>query len=144
LRRQAGDHITIQRETVVFDHSAPYRLDVERFEAYLRAAAAGGGAAHLRAATELYAGDLLAGFAVRDAPAFEDWLAGERERLRRLALQALHALAVYHSDRAEHLAASAVLGRLLALDPWREDAHRQLMLVLAGSGQRDAALAQYE
>ena len=34
--------------------------------------------------------------------------------------------------------------RLLALDPWREEAHQQLMLLLARSGQRSAALAQYE
>jgi len=144
LRRLAGDHLTIRREAVAFDRAAPYRLDAERFEEYLRAAAAGGGADHLRAATELYVGDLLDGLAVRDAPAFEEWLAVERERLRLLAVQALHELGVYHSDRAEYLAAGEVLGRLLALDPWREDAHRQLMLVLARSGQRGAALAQYE
>lgn len=143
LRRAAGDHLLIARETVGFDRAAPYRLDVERFEQHLRAAAAGGGAAHLRAAVDLYAGDLLDGLAVRDAPTFEEWLTVERERLRLLAVQALHELGVYHSDRAEYLAAGEALGRLLALDPWREDAHRQLMLVLARSGQRDAALAQY-
>jgi predicted ATPase/Tfp pilus assembly protein PilF len=30
------------------------------------------------------------------------------------------------------------------MDPWREEAHRQLMLLLARSGQRSAALRQYE
>src|SRR5262249_51043892 len=34
--------------------------------------------------------------------------------------------------------------RALALDRWREQAHRQLMQALAASGQRGAALAQYE
>ncbi len=34
--------------------------------------------------------------------------------------------------------------RILQLEPWREEAHRQLMLLLAQSGQRSAALAQYE
>jgi hypothetical protein len=29
------------------------------------------------------------------------------------------------------------------LEPWREDAHRQVMRLLAGAGQRSAALAQY-
>jgi len=33
--------------------------------------------------------------------------------------------------------------RQLELDPWREEAHRQLMRALALSGQRSAALAQY-
>ena len=30
------------------------------------------------------------------------------------------------------------------LEPWREDSHRQFMMMLALSGQRDAALAQFE
>jgi hypothetical protein len=34
--------------------------------------------------------------------------------------------------------------RQLALDPWREEAHRQLMQALYLCGQRSAALAQYE
>jgi hypothetical protein len=34
--------------------------------------------------------------------------------------------------------------RLLALEPWREEAHRYLMLLLARDGQRSAALAQFE
>ena len=33
---------------------------------------------------------------------------------------------------------------MLAFDPWREEAHRLLMLALARSGQHNAALAQYE
>ncbi|MCB0140184.1 MAG: AAA family ATPase [Caldilineaceae bacterium] len=34
--------------------------------------------------------------------------------------------------------------RILALEPWREDAHRQLMALLAQNGQRGAALAHFE
>src|SRR5205823_7130761 len=34
--------------------------------------------------------------------------------------------------------------RQLELEPWREEAHRQVMRLLALSGQRSAALAQYE
>ena len=32
----------------------------------------------------------------------------------------------------------------LCLEPWREEAHQQMMRLLARSGQRSAALAQYE
>ena len=34
--------------------------------------------------------------------------------------------------------------RLLHFEPWREEGHRQLMTWLAHSGQRNAALLQYE
>ena len=95
---------------------------------------------------ELYRGDLLEGFYVRQAPAFEEWVLAQRVRLRDLALDALHTLAVHHTRRgpAGHAAAMAYTARLLALEPWREEAHRQLMLLLASSGQRGAALAQFE
>jgi predicted ATPase len=39
---------------------------------------------------------------------------------------------------------SSDLLRQLELDPWREEAHRQVMRVLAANGDRSAALAQYE
>jgi predicted ATPase len=42
------------------------------------------------------------------------------------------------------VAGIAAARRLLALEPWREEAHRQLMVLLARSGQRGAALKQFE
>jgi predicted ATPase/DNA-binding SARP family transcriptional activator len=143
LRRVAGRYLLITRETVAFDRTAPTWLDVDAFHAALDRPGATRLVERLRAAVDLYHGDLLAGFAVHDAPAFDEWLAAQRERLRQLALHALHELAVFHTERSDHAAGIAYITRLLALDPWREDAHRQLMLLLAGSGQRDAALAQY-
>ncbi|MDP9372641.1 MAG: SARP family transcriptional regulator, partial [Chloroflexota bacterium] len=139
LRRLVGAHLTITRETIAFNGAAPCWLDVAVFLDQLHAP----DAARLRAAVDLYRGDFLAGFTVPDAPAFEEWVVGQRERLRHLALQALHTLAVGHTARWEWAAGIDVLTRLFALDPWREDAHRQLMTLLALSGQRDAALAQY-
>jgi len=148
LRRLVGSHLRITRHTVAFDREAPYWLDVEAFEAEvgkgLPVEGAGLQPASLRAAVELYRGDFLAGFSVRDAPAFEEWAVVERERLWELAVQALEQLAAYHTARGEHRPAIEYTRRLLALDPWREEAHRQMMLLLARSGRREAALAQYE
>src|SRR5687767_13764671 len=129
LRRAAGGHLVVTRATVAFDRAAPYWLDAEAFEAALRGPDGGRAVAldHLRAAAALYRGDLLEGFAVREAWAFDEWLAAERERLRQLALHALHALAVHHTERGEYAAGIDHTTRLLALDPWREDAHQQLM-----------------
>ena len=68
----------------------------------------------------------------------------ERARLRELALQALHTLTEIEMSRANYLAALDSTSRLLAFDPWREEAHRQRMSALARAGQRSAALAQYQ
>ena len=60
------------------------------------------------------------------------------------SIQALHRLSVAYTDRGEYAAAIEYTNRLLALEPWQEEAHRQLMTLLARSGQQSAALAQYE
>ena len=145
LRKLVGAHLVVTRDTVAFNREAPYVLDVERMEAYLqRPASAAPDIGRLEAAVALYQGDFLQGFTVRDAPDFEEWVAGQRERLRQLALYALHELAEHHTAREAYAAGIDVLTRLLQLDPWREETHRQLMLLLAKSGQRDAALRQYQ
>lgn len=98
----------------------------------------------LTAAADLIQGDLLAGLSLPDAPAFDDWLTTARERQQRRALHLLHTLADLHLQRGEYARAEAYATRQIALKPWQEEAHRQLMLALARQGRRDEALAQYE
>ncbi|RLC75688.1 MAG: hypothetical protein DRI61_14485, partial [Chloroflexi bacterium] len=165
LRHLLPNHLTITRQSVEFNRDAPYWLDVEEFEKRVRSEESGvrseelgvrGEGAqlvtpnsqlltrNLHEAVELYQGDFLEGFYISKAPAFEEWMLLEQERLRQMALQALHNLVQYHTLRGEYAAGIKYATRLLALDPWREEAHRELMLLLALTGQRSAALAQYE
>ncbi len=147
LRQLVGDHLQITRETVAFDHTAPYWLDVEAVQGQFGASAATAPTPDLRRLREalaLYRGDLLEGFYVRDARSFEDWLLTQRERLRQLTLHMLHGLTAELLERGEYVAALDYTTRLIALDPLREEAHRQLMTILARSGRREAALEQYK
>lgn len=146
LRRLVGPHLSITRQTVGFNAESAYWLDVEAFLAELAPSAAETHVDRLRAAVNLYRGDFLDGFYLREAPAFEEWVLAQRERFRGLALNALHTLAIDFANQGEsgHAAAIGYTTHLLALDPWREEAHRQLMLLLARSGQYSAALAQFE
>jgi predicted ATPase/DNA-binding SARP family transcriptional activator len=98
----------------------------------------------MEAALALYRGEFLAGFAVRGAPDFDRWQYAEQERLRQLAIRGLEALASAKANAGQVEAAIAHLRQVLALEPWREEAHRQTMEWLARSDQRSAALAQYE
>ncbi|MBL8055382.1 MAG: tetratricopeptide repeat protein [Anaerolineales bacterium] len=147
LRKLVGPFLTIDRDQVAFAPAGPFFLDTAAFEQHLRAAAGQPPAAqaeHWQAASALYQGDFLAGFAVREAPEFEDWLLAQRARFRELAVHALHALTQHQIAAGDNGRAVEAATRLLALDPWREEAHRQLMLLKARTGQRSAALAQYE
>lgn len=147
LRHSVEPYLIISPAAVAFDHTRPYSLDVEEFQAQVSAAASAKGAQaieRLRQAVDLYRGDLLHGFFVRDAPDFEEWALGQRERLRSLAIHAYHSLISHHLSERAYLLGIEYATRLLALDPLSEEAHRHLMLLLARSGQRSAALAQFE
>jgi DNA-binding SARP family transcriptional activator/predicted ATPase len=145
LRKLCEDALIITRQTVAFNRDSDYWLDVEAFESALAEDdPASQELQPLREAMGLYRGEFLEGFSVRQALVFEEWVLAERERLRQLAIEALHRLSEACAARGEHAAGIEYTNRLLALEPWQEEAHRQLMILLARSGQQSAALAQYE
>ena len=68
----------------------------------------------------------------------------ERERIHLFVLDALQDLTTYKIEQGSYKAGLAHATRLLELDPLLESGHRQMMRLLAFSGQRAAALAQYK
>ena len=97
--------------------------------------------AHLAEAVILYRGEMLSGLSIADAPAFEEWLVIRREMSAVQIRDALQRLIAAQEAIGELVAASANCLRLLELDPFREEAHRQLMRLLARQGQTWQALA---
>ena len=95
-------------------------------------------------AAEIYGGEFLEGFNLVDDTPFGQWARIHRERFHRLAMRILWQLADYHLRRGQLHEALQYAQRQLEYEPWREEAHRQLMRVLALGGERTAALAQYE
>lgn len=138
LRRELGDALVTEGHDVSLD---PGRVvvDVQAFE---RGATEADPDA-LDAATRLYAGDFLAGLALREPP-FTAWLDAERERLRELATGALARVLAHRRAARAHDAAIAVASRLVGIDPLRESAHRALIALYAETGRRAAALRQYQ
>lgn len=144
LHDLVGDAVLIERQTIAFNRDCPYQLDTERFAAGVDAPPTPETLQPLQVALALYRGDFLEGFYVRDAPDFEQWVLVQRAQYREAVVQRVHALVAFASQQGDLPQAIAHTRRLLALEPWREKAHRQLMLLLARSGQRAAALAQFE
>ena len=141
LRASLGDdYLQISPRAIGFASGPGVWVDAVAFERGVAAAAW----VVQREALALYQGDFLAQFAVREAQLFEEWTLFRRERLRGLALDALYRLAEASLTTADYSQATADLRRLLALDPWREAAHRALMRALAAAGDRAAALVQFE
>lgn len=99
---------------------------------------------HLTSATQLYRGELLAGFFVKDSEAFEEWLVGEQERLRESALDVLRTLVDTYRRRGEYRFGFHYARRLAALEPLSEEACRELMRLSLLAGRRSRALEAYE
>jgi DNA-binding SARP family transcriptional activator/predicted ATPase len=151
LRARFPSHVVISRNAIAFNPDSPHRLDVAAFQEQVNRGLRRSAVpfdeeqvAALAEAVALYRGDFLEGFFVRRAPAFEEWVLIERERFRQCAVRALHALAGHHAARGATQHAMACTRRLLELEPAHEEAHRDMMSLLALSGQYALALRQYE
>ncbi|MBC8134298.1 MAG: tetratricopeptide repeat protein [Fibrella sp.] len=90
----------------------------------------------LRSATDLYNGELLAGF-------YEDWIFPERQRYARTYLDILRRLIGLYEVAQDFDRALDYARRALTADPLMEEVHGDLIRVLARSGQSAAALRQY-
>lgn len=91
LRGLVGDYLLITPQTVSFNRLAPYWLDVEVVRTTLTAATTGMAQrsdAEITAALALYQGEFLAGFRVRNAPSFMQWVATQRQELHNLIAHA--------------------------------------------------------
>jgi DNA-binding SARP family transcriptional activator len=144
--------LTTDRETTGLDPDAELWLDVDAFRQRLLECEAHGhpvqGAcpvclAPLTEAVELYHDDFMAGFTLPDSPAFDEWQRYQTQGLRDELGSVLERLAGCHSAREETETAIAYARRWLELDPLREHAHRQLMVLYAQASRRTAALRQY-
>ena len=147
LRQVIGDHeatppyLLISRQTVQFNEASDAWADVQSFQSLLET-----GLPTIDAMEQmvgLYEGEFMAGFSLADSPLFEEWALLTREQLHRTVMEALHRLARSLEERGEYRRALVYAWRQVDLDPWREVAHRQVMRLLARSGERSAAIAQY-
>jgi DNA-binding SARP family transcriptional activator len=95
-------------------------------------------------AIEIYHDDFMAGFNLPDCPKFDEWQMLESENLRLGLGVALERLVSCMSIQGDYDLAIQYAQRWLGLDSLNEEAHRSLMLAYTRSGQRTAALCQYQ
>ncbi|HEX7587947.1 MAG TPA: AAA family ATPase, partial [Anaerolineae bacterium] len=149
----AGEQLEIDREAVGLAPHAKLTIDVHEFDKRVAdcqthghppTETCGRCITPLSEAAALYRDDFMAGFTLRDSPAFDEWQFFETETLRRKLANALEKLMRHHSAQHEYDAATVYARRWLALDPLHEPAHRYLIKLYAATGQRAAALRQYQ
>jgi DNA-binding SARP family transcriptional activator/predicted ATPase len=135
LRRslpQADRFLSIESGDLQWRDEPSFTCDVRDFEAAIEQGKLEG----LQQAAHLYQGDLL-------PECYQDWIAPERDRLRRMLVDVLKRLTAALEERRAYSDAIEHARRLVALDPLDEEAYRTLMRLHALRGDRAAALHAY-
>ncbi|MEZ4735853.1 MAG: bacterial transcriptional activator domain-containing protein [Caldilineaceae bacterium] len=89
-------------------------------------------------AVDLYRSPLLEGVYLDNAPELENWLLRAQEQWQQQVVALFDRLIAQHTREGSYDRALRYARRLVALEPWREEAHCQVMLLLAktdGAGQ---------
>lgn len=142
LRQCVGDYLSITPQSVSFNQQSPYWLDVKVLRTALTQKPFNPQEA--QQALALFQGEFLAGFSVRNAPVFEEWLTQQRMEYHLLAIQGFYRLAEYQLSQATSTAGLDTTRRLLQLEPYHEAGHRLQMRLFTQSGLPHLAVEQYQ
>lgn len=113
--------------------------DIALFHRFLKQ----GSESALAEAASLYRGPLLQGFAVADAPLFEEWVRFEESELRQAYLSTLQRLAAWAEHRHAWNEAIVWVQHLVLVDPLSEEAQQRLISLYVRTGAIGQALHQY-
>jgi DNA-binding SARP family transcriptional activator/TolB-like protein len=133
LRKELGDDLFVTAGDEVGINPAVLRCDAAEFEQAVEEG-------RLEEAARLYRGPFLDGFYVNDAPDFERWADGERDRLARRYARVLESLAQAAESAGRPGEAVEHWRRLAVHDPYDSGTAVRLMQALDAAGQRAAAL----
>ncbi|MGA7227546.1 MAG: BTAD domain-containing putative transcriptional regulator, partial [Acidimicrobiia bacterium] len=142
----AMSHLAVTTDTLAFDTSLPFWLDVEEFdrgfalsEMQRRDATPGAtrDAAGLRSCVELYRGDFMAGF-------FDDWVVVDQDHYRQRYLVALSRLVDVTKANGAYEEALGYARRLTHHDSLSEEFHQEVMRLCFLLGRTGEAVQQFE
>lgn len=135
IRQTVDPHpvLLAEGDTIRIDPELSLWLDVAEFEQQ----AASSKQQDLALAADLYRGEFLAGY-------YDDWVLVERERRRETFVAVLGKLVESSKGQGEYESALLLARRLVTEDPWREEAHREVMCLCHLLGRGAEALKQFE
>jgi DNA-binding SARP family transcriptional activator/TolB-like protein len=133
LRKDLGEDLFVTAGDEVGINPLVLRCDAAEFDQAVEEG-------RLKEAARLYRGPFLDGFYVNDAPDFERWAEGERDRLARSHARVLESLAQAAESAGRPGEAVDYWRRLAVHDPYDSRIAIRLMQALDDAGQRAAAL----
>jgi predicted ATPase/DNA-binding SARP family transcriptional activator len=143
LRKLLPDHLQITQQTVALRLDSAHWFDIAELRARTEALDSANADA-LRPVLTLYRDEFLHAFYAEASTEWEEWVLAQRAYWQQCALQALERLSDLLLAARDTAGAWEVLQRRIQIDPWQEQAHRQIMQFHGRSGNLTAALAHYE
>lgn len=130
--RSTKEYIEIDRNEV--------DCDVINFRAILKGKAS---AAEFIEASSLWKGGFLKGFEIKGTPVYSDWQFLEEQNLQQEYRKLLKRISSVMINEGREERALGFKRKLLLLDPYDEENHREIMLLHARLGDKGSALQQY-
>jgi len=136
-----AEWIESDRDLISLRRDARLWIDAVRFNALVDAPPQ---VQTLSEAVELYRDNFLAGFTLRDSPEFDNWQSLQTQIFQQKLIGAIEALVALQIEAGNPEKALQAVHRWLMIDVLHEPAQRQFMRLCAATGQRAAALRQFE
>ncbi len=146
IRQALGDRgarspfLLVTRNTVRFQCDRNAWVDAAAFEAACQCP----DLAQAETALRLWRGGFLEGAVANVSPPFEEWVRLQQGRMERALATLLQRLGRRYENLGDPHRACSMAVRRAELDPWDEEAHRDVMRLLAADGRRHQAAAHYE
>jgi non-specific serine/threonine protein kinase len=139
----SADVVHTQGDAIFLD-PAQIQADTVEFTDAMALATRRGELEPVARAVDLYTGPFLDGFSLPASAEFDAWITQERQVWERRYLDALATLVDGYAARGAYSSAIVYAQRALAVDDLAEDIHRWLITLYAMTGDRTAALRQFE
>lgn len=152
-RKSLDDLVISTRDEITLHPQLSYWLDAHEFQWQMQPLAQLLKAAHDQAALELprllygiqlYTGEFLGQIKQPKSQLFCTWLEQAQSHLRQQMIDALKVVVASYRTNQQHSEALSYAQRLLAIDPFDEEAHQQILLLWMQMGCRNEALQHYE
>lgn len=144
IRRQLGpETLLVEGNTVQFNHQVGW-VDCVEFQRALDQDLTDQDPEALIGVIELYRGEFLAGATLPNAPEFELWLLSQRAHFGTLYERSLFELVTRLTTLECYKEAISWAQKLVQSNPLLEQAHARLIWLYAQTGQRQAALQQFD
>ncbi|MDW7755074.1 MAG: BTAD domain-containing putative transcriptional regulator, partial [Brevefilum sp.] len=137
LRKHVGDYIDITRDSVSVIDLNKIQFDFDDFQRKLVNG-------KIDAALEIYKGEFLEGFSIKGSELFEDWMRNTADLINSQMLEILQGALQDAIVNEDYFNAERYAREILEQDPLNENAHQQSILLFAITGNRAAALSQYQ